>query len=149
MCVQDGVEGEKGGEAEPEEEEGVDGEGGEGMGVAATVVTERHVRRFYVFALVWGMGGLLDTGDRLLLDAHLRATAPMLELPPAAPPGATVFDFVVEAGGGGEWRHWNALLPPYHYPESSTPDYSAILVPIVDNVRVDYLVNLIAKQGKV
>lgn len=113
------------------------------------MVTERHVRRFYVFSLVWGLGGLLDSGDRLLLDAHLRATAPTLELPPASPEGATVFDFVVEVGGGGEWRHWNALLPPYNYPESSTPDYSAILVPIVDNVRVDYLVNLIAKQGKV
>jgi dynein heavy chain, axonemal len=113
------------------------------------VVTERHVRRFYVFALVWGLGGLLDSGDRLLLDAHLRVNATALDLPPAVPDGATVFDFVVEAGGGGEWRHWNALLPPYHYPENSTPDYSAILVPIVDNVRVDYLVNLIAKQGKV
>jgi len=35
------------------------------------------------------------------------------------------------------------------YPESTTPDYSSILVPIIENVRMDYLIDLIAKQGKV
>lgn len=39
-------------------------------------------------------------------------------------------------------------MPSYAYPELSTPDYSSILVPIPDNVRMNYLMNTIAKQGK-
>lgn len=30
----------------------------------------------------------------------------------------------------------------------ATPDYANILIPITDNARVDYLINIIAKQGK-
>lgn len=36
----------------------------------------------------------------------------------------------------------------YVYPEYSTPDYASILVPIPDSVRIDYLINTIAKQEK-
>ena len=37
----------------------------------------------------------------------------------------------------------------YQYAKDSIPEYAAILVPNVDNVRTDFLVNTIAKQGKV
>lgn len=40
------------------------------------------------------------------------------------------------------------MVTNYVYPENSTPDYSSILVPIVDNVRIDYLIHTIAKQEK-
>lgn len=40
------------------------------------------------------------------------------------------------------------MVTNYVYPENSTPDYSNILVPIVDNVRVGYLIHTIAKQEK-
>lgn len=34
------------------------------------------------------------------------------------------------------------------YPELATPDYASILIPIPDNVRVNYLIDLVAKQDK-
>lgn len=34
------------------------------------------------------------------------------------------------------------------YPELSTPDYASILIPIPDNVRIDFLINIIVKQQK-
>lgn len=40
------------------------------------------------------------------------------------------------------------MVTNYVYPETTTPDYSSILVPIVDNVRIDYLIHTIAKQEK-
>ena len=43
----------------------------------------------------------------------------------------------------------SAQVVPYEYPKESIPEYSSILVPNVDNVRTDFLVDTIAKQGKV
>lgn len=40
-------------------------------------------------------------------------------------------------------------MEEYIYPSESTPEYSSILVPNVDNVRTDFLIRTIAKQGKV
>lgn len=40
------------------------------------------------------------------------------------------------------------MVANYTYPETTTPDYSSILVPIVDNVRIDFLIHTIAKQDK-
>lgn len=48
----------------------------------------------------------------------------------------------------GNWEHWDTMLDTYAYPENSTPDYSSILVPIVDNVRINYLINTVAKQER-
>lgn len=39
-------------------------------------------------------------------------------------------------------------MPEYKYPTDSVPDYSSILVPNVDNVRTDFLMQTIMKQGK-
>lgn len=40
------------------------------------------------------------------------------------------------------------MVSNFTYPENSTPDYNSILVPIIDNVRIDYLIHTIAKQEK-
>jgi hypothetical protein len=39
-------------------------------------------------------------------------------------------------------------VPEYLYPADSVPDYGGILVPNVDNVRTDFLIQTIMKQGK-
>ena len=44
--------------------------------------------------------------------------------------------------------HWNTCTEEYVYPSNTTPEYGSILVPNVDNVRTDFLIKTIAKQGK-
>lgn len=39
-------------------------------------------------------------------------------------------------------------VPEYVYPKDHVPDYLSILVPNVDNVRMDFLMQTIMKQGK-
>ena len=47
----------------------------------------------------------------------------------------------------GNWAHWDTKVTEYIYPPDSTPEYGSILVPMVDNVRTTYLIDLIAKQN--
>lgn len=39
-------------------------------------------------------------------------------------------------------------VPEYLYPKDSIPDYLGILVPNVDNVRMEFLIETIARQSK-
>ena len=40
-------------------------------------------------------------------------------------------------------------MEEYIYPRDHNPDFLSILVPNVDNVRTDYLIQIVSKQGKV
>lgn len=110
--------------------------------------TPEHLHKVYVFTLVWGFGSLLETNDRVRFDSYLKQNfGEMLELPKHPAGKASIaFDFYVKPPG--KWELWDDMVTHYQYPDTTTPDYATILVPIVDNVRINYLIHCIAKQGK-
>nr|XP_033322692.1 dynein heavy chain 5, axonemal isoform X1 [Megalopta genalis] len=110
-------------------------------------MTADHLKRFYVFTLVWSIGALLETPDREKYDSYLRGNFESLDLPVSEKySNAKVFDFFVTEKG--KWDTWNSMVTNYIYPEYSSPDYSNVLVPIPDNVRIQYLIDLIGRQDK-
>lgn len=110
-------------------------------------MTAEHLKHFYVFALVWGIGALLETSDRQKYDVYLRQNFESLDLPISEEyPEAKLFDFYVTEKG--KWDTWTSMVTNYVYSEYSTSDYSNILVPIPDNVRITYLIDLIGRQDK-
>ncbi|XP_008556957.2 dynein axonemal heavy chain 5 [Microplitis demolitor] len=110
-------------------------------------LTADHLKKLYVFSLVWGIGALLETADRLKFDNYLRNNFNTLDIPISEKyPNATTFDFMVT--DKGKWDTWINMVTNYVYPDYSTPDYNSILVPIVDNVRIQYLIDLIGRQDK-
>uniref|UniRef100_A0A8C5ZW29 Dynein axonemal heavy chain 5 n=1 Tax=Marmota marmota marmota TaxID=9994 RepID=A0A8C5ZW29_MARMA len=104
-----------------------------------------HLGRLFVFALMWSVGAALEPHARRRLELWLRARPPALPLPPEGP-GDGMFDYYVAPDG--TWMHWNTRTQEYVYPSDTTPEYGSILVPNVDNVRTDFLIKTIAKQGK-
>ncbi|XP_054207920.1 dynein axonemal heavy chain 5 isoform X8 [Homo sapiens] len=110
-------------------------------------VSQAHLGRLFVFALLWSAGAALELDGRRRLELWLRSRPTgTLELPPPAGPGDTAFDYYVAPDG--TWTHWNTRTQEYLYPSDTTPEYGSILVPNVDNVRTDFLIQTIAKQGK-
>jgi dynein heavy chain, axonemal len=103
-----------------------------------------QLARLYVFALMWSLGALLELYDRKKLEEFLVEKA-TLDLPKLKS-DETIFEYVV--GESGEWEHWNNRVSSYIYPTDSVPEYSSILVPNVDNVRTDFLIDTISKQEK-
>jgi dynein heavy chain len=100
--------------------------------------------RLYVFALMWSLGALLELYDRKKLEEFL-IEQKVLDLP-RIKGEETIFEYVVSEEG--DWEHWNNRVTPYIYSKDSVPEYSSILVPNVDNVRTDFLIETISKQEK-
>ncbi|XP_052831159.1 dynein axonemal heavy chain 5-like [Octopus bimaculoides] len=109
---------------------------------------KEHYAHLYIFTLLWSIGAFLELDDRAKLEQFLRTTPNVSSYLPKIDESSesTIFDYMVAADGS--WVHWNNLVKEYHYPKHETPEYASILVPMVDNVRTDYLLNTIAKQGK-
>ncbi|KAH0518122.1 Dynein heavy chain 8, axonemal [Microtus ochrogaster] len=106
-----------------------------------------HLHKLFVFGLMWSLGALLELESREKLEVFLRGHGSKLDLP-EIPKGTnqTMYEFFVT--DYGDWEHWNKRLQPYFYPTDSIPEYSSILVPNVDNIRTNFLIDTIAKQHK-
>ncbi|KAM9098289.1 dynein axonemal heavy chain 5 [Sarcophilus harrisii] len=110
-------------------------------------ITSEHLERLYVFSLMWSVGALLELQDRYKMENWLRSHETLkLDLPHLDGNEDTMFDYYVTTDG--IWMHWNTCVEEYVYPSDFTPEYGSILVPNVDNVRTDFLIKTIAKQGK-
>ncbi|KAF7232655.1 hypothetical protein EG68_06684 [Paragonimus skrjabini miyazakii] len=107
---------------------------------------EKFLTRCYIFGLMWSFGALLELDDRSKLEAFWRNEL-QLDLPEEYErKNDTVFEYRVD--NEGKWVHWRLSVDDFIYPKDHTPEFASILVPNVDNVRTDYLIDLIAKQGK-
>ena len=105
-----------------------------------------HLEKLYIFAIMWSIGAILELDDRTKLEKWMRESTELCLPPCNAEAGDTIFEFLVDRTG--KWEHWLRHVAEYVYPHDSTPPYASILVPNVDNVRTDFLIDTIAKQSK-
>ena len=82
---------------------------------------------WFLFSLVWAIGGTLETEDRKKFDSKLR------EMDTLFPPSETVFEYTIDTKKCA-WVSWEEKLPAQHRPSADTP-FSKIMVPTVDTVR--------------
>lgn len=109
-------------------------------------LSAEHLSRIYTFALFWTLGSLLELDERKKLQVFMLDKVPQLKYPQFDTAVETVFEYFVS--DTGDWMHWRQRVPQYIYPTDSVPDFSSIIIPTVDNVRSEFLIDMIAKQGK-
>ncbi|KAK4476180.1 hypothetical protein MN116_001394, partial [Schistosoma mekongi] len=111
-------------------------------------ITSKHMERIYIFALMWSIGAFLEGDDRAKFEMYLRKHETIkFDLPEQLTEShTTIFDYLVN--DLGEWIHWDTKVGEFYYPPDHTPEYSSLLVPNVDNVRTEFLIDLISKQQK-
>ncbi|XP_067125373.1 dynein axonemal heavy chain 8-like isoform X2 [Centruroides vittatus] len=110
-------------------------------------VSQEQIEKIFVFAIMWSLGALLEQNERAMLEELLFKNKKILNLPPVKKDEKeTIFEYMVNKEG--KWEHWSSYVEEYIYPSDSVPEFASILVPNVDNVRTDYLIDLIAKQKK-
>ncbi|XP_052229952.1 dynein axonemal heavy chain 5-like isoform X5 [Dreissena polymorpha] len=110
-------------------------------------LTRDHYERIYIFTVMWSIGAYLELDDRAKMEEYMRTSPDFKLAMPIIPEDseATMFEYLVDEKG--QWQHWDTKVTSYEYPTDHTPEYSSILVPMVDNVRTTYLIDIIAKQS--
>lgn len=110
-------------------------------------ISSEHLARLFVFATFWTFGSLLELDERKKLQVHMLEKCPDLKFPPLDPSTAdTFFEYFVN--DLGQWQHWKEMVPTWTYPVETTPEFSSIIIPMVDNVRTEFLMETVSKQGR-
>jgi dynein heavy chain len=109
----------------------LDSEGGEGK-----QFTIDQLERFLLYSLIWSLGSLLEADDRSKFSSILSEIASS-NWPAAIEEYETLYDYYVDEESL-DWARWEA--PEWEYkPESF--NFSTCLIPTVDSVRAEYLID--------
>ncbi|KAI8902513.1 dynein heavy chain and region D6 of dynein motor-domain-containing protein [Globomyces pollinis-pini] len=110
-------------------------------------ISSDHLEKLFIFACFWSFGSLLELDERKKLQMFMLEKIPDLRYPPIDPASQdTFFEFFVN--DNGQWQHWKERVVDWIYPTETTPEFSSIIVPMVDNVRAEFLIDILNKQGK-
>ena len=111
------------------------GEGGSPMALA--------LERLFVYAVTWGVGGLLDASERGRWDTQLRRLGSDGGMPFLANRHDTVFDFFVDVRRPGcPWVRWTR--PEWRLPSArARVNMLDVLVPTIDSARVVVVTGLV------
>eukprot|EP00198_Chlamydomonas_reinhardtii_P012689 XP_001702026.1 flagellar outer dynein arm heavy chain gamma [Chlamydomonas reinhardtii] len=110
------------------------------MKEAGTAMNDAKYERVFLYCMTWSLGGLLEMKERPLFDQELRSFAH--NMPPKEEDSDTIFEFLVNTTDA-EWLHWRHCVPVWTYPKNEEkPKYAQLVIPTLDSVRYERLLNL-------
>jgi dynein heavy chain len=116
------------------------------LGVPEKKVNESEISKIYTFCLAWSIGSFLEIEDRIKFDTFLHESCKDLNLSlPNKAEDKTIFDYVMDKD---KWSTWDSRLGECTLPENFTNEFSSVMVPNVDSVRTNFLIDTVAKQVK-
>ncbi|KAI8894261.1 dynein heavy chain and region D6 of dynein motor-domain-containing protein [Globomyces pollinis-pini] len=111
-----------------------------GVNVNETETYGRMIELWFLFALIWSLGGSLTNESRRKFDSFLR------EIEGQFPSKDTVFEYNVDKLNKG-WVPWEDKLPTsWRY--SNTIPYYKIFVPTVDTIRNEFIFRSLINKRK-
>jgi dynein heavy chain len=113
--------------------------------IKVTITDSALLKKLMVFSTLWAFGGFLNGDGRSELSQFLCKQYAQV-LPPNIEK-TMLFNYMVDVQTG-EWKNWEDKLQRYDYPKGEPPEFATILVPTVDNIRIEYLLTLLAYAGR-
>jgi dynein heavy chain len=113
---------------------------------------------FFIFSLIWSIGGTIDQKSRKSFDAFVRnlisgdnKSYPIpdsLKIDKLIPDAGLIYDYVFEKDkkNGGNWKLWVDTIEKYEIPAKAK--FNSITIPTVDTARYSYLLDLFIKHNK-
>ena len=96
---------------------------------------ELELERLFLFALVWGCGGMFEEKDRLVFDEYLRTMSNVM--PAKSEDSDSVYMYSIN-GETMEWEKW--VAQEWEYPKNTPElDFATLLLPTIDSTRALYL----------
>ena len=107
-----------------------------------TFCSEEQMERLFIYSLCWSFGALLELEDRVVFDKNLRALAQN------APPQKddTCWEYFVTEKG--DWSHWSSEVVSWQYPSDYDPKFAELLIPTLDSIRYQSILQMLVPQGK-
>lgn len=100
----------------------------------------RMLELWFLFSIIWSLGGSLVDESRRLFDSFLRGIEGQF------PSKDTVFEYYVDKLNKG-WASWEDKLPAgWRY--STTIPYYKIFVPTIDSIRTEFIVKSLCSKRK-
>jgi len=105
-------------------------------------LSDVHMERFFIYSLCWSFGALLELEDRAKFSEKLMSlasNAPKLN-------NDTAYEYFVDVNG--EWAHWSSVVEPYVYPTDYEPKFADLLIPTMDSLRYESMLNMLVPAKK-
>ncbi|RKO94828.1 dynein heavy chain and region D6 of dynein motor-domain-containing protein [Blyttiomyces helicus] len=112
------------------------------------VRVKQRIECRFIFALVWAIGGSLDSQSQLKFDALVRNLVDRMPEPLTIPlpTGGTLYDCVFQTGVTDEWVFWLNTIENSHI--ALDAEFNDIIVPTKDTARYNYLMDLLITHDK-
>ena len=106
---------------------------------------ESMLEPLFLYALTWSICCTTDFGGRSKLDKELKAMMKTANAKFKFPEQGMIYDYVFDQSEK-RWKPWLETIPEYK-PDIRS-NYSEIVVPTHDSVRMKYLMNLLIRNKK-
>ncbi|RKP21179.1 hypothetical protein ROZALSC1DRAFT_20732 [Rozella allomycis CSF55] len=107
-------------------------------GIDYSVIDYKLFEMWFIFSLIWSVGGSLTEASRTSFDMFLR------ELEGQFPSKDTVYEYYVNVEKK-QWNHWeDKITSGWRY--STNIPFNKILVPTIDTERNEFLINSLCKN---
>ncbi|KAI9097032.1 dynein heavy chain and region D6 of dynein motor-domain-containing protein [Phlyctochytrium arcticum] len=109
----------------------------------ADKLTMQRLECRFIFALVWTIGGSVDSQSQVKFDACVKRVAGEKLATPlllALPQDGTIYDYLYQVPPTDHWVSWLDTIE--QVPISPTAEFNEIIIPTKDTARYNYLMDL-------